>query len=154
MVRCSAAHIAAHFHALEKDVHFFAYVPKTGRICSTLLARKGWTDERIKYSTRSGILFSFSHGGRRHQFRHIRTLAFGTLWGRISGGHQEHFKNVRTVFTLIFEYRHYLLRKRLMGNLDYFTRPYYNTDINIKSITELHGCYQSPNFFRFRYYRV
>jgi hypothetical protein len=36
------------------------------------------------------------------------------LWGWITGRHHEHFKAVRTVFTLIFVNRHYLLRKKLM----------------------------------------
>ena len=96
------------------------YLPETRRILSTLWARKtkrradGW----IKYTPHTGILFLLSHGGWRHQLRHIRTLAFGALWGWITGRHQEHFKAVRTVFTLIFVNRHHLLRKKLMGNLN------------------------------------
>jgi len=118
MLDMSQVFEAAHFHSQRIDICFFTCVSETMRILSTLLSRKRRADGRIKHTPHPGVLFSLPHGGGRHQFRHILTLAFGALWGRITGRHQEHFKAVWTVVTLIFVNRHYLLRKKLMGNLN------------------------------------
>ena len=110
--------------ATDRHLSFYLYPGNRG--VTTLWARKRRADERVKYAPRSGILFSLSHGGWRYQFRHIRTLALGTFWGRITGRYQEHFKDVRTVFTFIFVNRHYFLRKKFAGLNEITRRPFLN----------------------------
>lgn len=73
---------------------------------------------RFFKSTEAGRNSMGSCTGGRHEFFHIRTATFGTIWRRISGRQQECFKTVAAAFTLIFIYRHWFLRKIMFYIID------------------------------------
>ncbi len=69
---------------------------------------------RFFKTSRPGRYSLGSYAGGRHEFFHICTSAFGTLWRRVTGRQQERFKAVTTGFTLIFVNRHWFLRKKFL----------------------------------------